>query len=364
MARIVLGIGTSHTPLLALPPERWFEYSQNDLRNRELVFPPEGISIPYDEALATHVPQEIQDRLQGEAEFADSAARCQAALDDLAATLTAVQPDVTVIVSDDQDEWFYDSNMPALSIFWGESAPVIPRPAGRAVPPGWTPELIQMINDGYGDQYVDVPIAHEMARYFIEYLMDHDFDVAQMKYIEGEYGGSVGRRYPTREGELDVVRESERRPQGLPHGFSFVVKRLFGNQPGAFIPVIQNTCYPPNQVTPRRCYQLGQHIASAIEAWDEDLTVAIIASGGLSHFIVDEEIDRTLLTALAARDGETIRALPRNRLYSATSESMNWMTLGGALEKSPLSMQLLDYVPVYRTPAGTGGGWAFAKWCE
>jgi hypothetical protein len=25
-------------------------------------------------------------------------------------------------------------------------------------------------------------------------------------------------------------------------------------------------------------------------------------------------------------------------------------------------MELLDYVPVYRTPAGTGGGWAFARW--
>jgi len=24
--------------------------------------------------------------------------------------------------------------------------------------------------------------------------------------------------------------------------------------------------------------------------------------------------------------------------------------------------ELLDYVPVYRTPAGTGGGWAFARW--
>jgi hypothetical protein len=25
-------------------------------------------------------------------------------------------------------------------------------------------------------------------------------------------------------------------------------------------------------------------------------------------------------------------------------------------------MDLVDYVPVYRTPAGTGGGWAFARW--
>ena len=27
-----------------------------------------------------------------------------------------------------------------------------------------------------------------------------------------------------------------------------------------------------------------------------------------------------------------------------------------------LDMELLDYVPVYRSLAGTGGGWAFARW--
>jgi hypothetical protein len=27
-----------------------------------------------------------------------------------------------------------------------------------------------------------------------------------------------------------------------------------------------------------------------------------------------------------------------------------------------LKMELLDYVPVYRSPAATGGGWAFARW--
>jgi hypothetical protein len=27
-----------------------------------------------------------------------------------------------------------------------------------------------------------------------------------------------------------------------------------------------------------------------------------------------------------------------------------------------LDMELVDYVPVYRSEAGTGGGWAFASW--
>ena len=40
--------------------------------------------------------------------------------------------------------------------------------------------------------------------------------------------------------------------------------------------------------------------------------------------------------------------------------SINWVTAAGALEH--LDMELVDYLPVYRSPAGTGGGWGFARW--
>ena len=39
-----------------------------------------------------------------------------------------------------------------------------------------------------------------------------------------------------------------------------------------------------------------------------------------------------------------------------------WVALGGAMHDTSLKMELLAYVPVYRTPAATGGGWAFARW--
>ena len=48
--------------------------------------------------------------------------------------------------------------------------------------------------------------------------------------------------------------------------------------------------------------------------------------------------------------------------HSAGSEVLNWVTLGGAMQRTDLAMELLAYVPVYRTPAATGGGWAFARW--
>jgi hypothetical protein len=42
MAEIVLGIGTSHTPLLSLAPELWLEYAKGDQHNPELAYPPHG----------------------------------------------------------------------------------------------------------------------------------------------------------------------------------------------------------------------------------------------------------------------------------------------------------------------------------
>ena len=158
------------------------------------------------------------------------------------------------------------------------------------------------------------------------------------------------------------MRETKARRQGLPHGFAFVVKRLLENRPPAILPVFQNTCYPPNQIRPGRSYDFGCAIAGAIESWTEDARVAVVASGGLSHFVVDEEFDRTLLRALVDKDEVTLRELPRHRLFSATSESLNWVAAAGALAGTPRVAEVVDYVPVYRTEAGTGGGWAFVRW--
>ena len=48
MANLVLGIATSHTPMLTLPAELWSSYARNDERNRELAFPPHGIVMSYE----------------------------------------------------------------------------------------------------------------------------------------------------------------------------------------------------------------------------------------------------------------------------------------------------------------------------
>jgi 3-O-methylgallate 3,4-dioxygenase len=88
--------------------------------------------------------------------------------------------------------------------------------------------------------------------------------------------------------------------------------------------------------------------------------VAVIGSGGLSHFVIDEELDQQLLKAMQAKDHEVLSALPQRRLNSGTSEVRNWIATAGAVEH--LGMTLVDYVPCYRSPAGTGCAMGFAEW--
>jgi hypothetical protein len=105
---------------------------------------------------------------------------------------------------------------------------------------------------------------------------------------------------------------------------------------------------------------LGKAIRSAVEAYGKDKRVAIMGSGGLSHFVLDEETDRMAIRAMETKDAEALCNLPKERLNSASSEIRNWITTAGACEH--LDFELFEYVPVARTPAGSGGGWGFSKW--
>ena len=75
--------------------------------------------------------------------------------------------------------------------------------------------------------------------------------------------------------------------------------------------------------------------------------------------MVDEEFDRLALKGLETADPEILRTLPRHRLQSATTETLNWVCTAGAMG-SP--METIAYEPGYRTPAGTGCGCAVGHW--
>jgi 3-O-methylgallate 3,4-dioxygenase len=100
-----------------------------------------------------------------------------------------------------------------------------------------------------------------------------------------------------------------------------------------------------------------------VQSWKSDKRVAIIATGGLTHHIVDEGLDRAILSAMerkAPEDG--ITSFPEELFVDGTSEIKVWVVLAGVMAEGDLQMKLVNYSPCYRSPAGTGCGNAFAYW--
>jgi predicted class III extradiol MEMO1 family dioxygenase len=103
-------------------------------------------------------------------------------------------------------------------------------------------------------------------------------------------------------------------------------------------------------------------LRDAIRAWPENIRVAVIASGGLSHFVNDEEFDRKVMKMLADYDYEGLAAIPNGYYQSGTSEVKIYSVVMMALQETGAKMTLVDYVPCWRTAAGTGEGMGFMYW--
>ena len=70
--------------------------------------------------------------------------------------------------------------------------------------------------------------------------------------------------------------------------------------------------------------------------------------------------DRLILKALADKDVGFLERIPQSKLKGGSSEILNWVAVAGAAEH--LELNWFEYVPGYRTPAGTGTGMSFASW--
>src|SRR5919205_1104258 len=125
MAEIVLGIGTSHGPLLNTPSEQWGQRAEADRRNPSLYY--RGRAYGFDALVQQRASEGFAREITAE-RMAERHAACQRAIGALAETLARVAPDAVVIIGDDQEEVFYDDNMPALSVYWGETLDWEPLP--------------------------------------------------------------------------------------------------------------------------------------------------------------------------------------------------------------------------------------------
>ena len=85
----------------------------------------------------------------------------------------------------------------------------------------------------------------------------------------------------------------------------------------------------------------------------------------MSHFVVDEALDRQVLAALQPWDLATLAAIPDDHLRGNTAELKSWLVVASALHQAglqPSSTAYTAYTACYRTPAGTGSGMGFVAW--
>ncbi len=351
VAQIVAGFASSHTPLMSLPGESWDLRADDDTRNRELVQPGTGKHMAYDQLLAEADPR-IKEQISKDI-FVRKYENIQRSLNELGKTFEQVNPDVVVAFGDDQDEMMFENVMPSIDVYWGETFKVVPR--NVATRPGMS-EAIRIASNVYAGEELDYPVPTDLGRHIIDTLMEHDFDPAHSRYMQEEYGGTIG----PGGWYLDYQRVTKPRRVGIGHAFAFPIRRWFQGKQPAMVPIIINTCYPPNWISPRRAFALGRTVREAIKTWDSDLRVGIVTSGGLSHFTVDEELDRLAIKGLSEANGEILTSLPRHRLQSASTEILNWVAAAGAMGDT--RMETICYEAGYRSPAGTGCGCAVGRW--
>ena len=282
MAEIVLGLGMSHSPQMSMSSDHWAAYAANDARF-PLIWKQK--TWDFDDLVAARANEGVAQQVTDEV-WAEKYERITAGIDQLTAALAAAAPDVVIIVGDDHHEIFTEDSMPTFAVYWGETIEAVP-PAEvwpTVAPAAWA--LHGEAPETYGCDAA-------LGEHLITDMNRQGFDVAQVRaQIEGN---SVG------------------------HPYIAVRQRLMDRSapPLPMVPIMLNTYFPPNTPSPQRSWAFGEALAAAVAAYPSDQRVAIVASGGLSHFVIDESIDQELFGALRSRDQTKID----NSMLSTTSRA-------------------------------------------
>jgi len=178
------------------------------------------------------------------------------------------------------------------------------------------------------------PIANNpaLAEHIMEYGFDHDFDWAVAKALTIDHSTFVP--------YLKVIKDLDN------------VKMIPVYVAAGVVPLIK----------PKRCVQLGEMIRDAVEAYEGDERVAIIGTGGLSHWVgasdmgkVNEEFDHEMIDMIRRRDIDAMLALTDEYVLETAGngafEYRNWLVAMGAVKDYELD--LLCYEPISPWVTGT-----------
>ena len=339
MANIVFGVGCSHSPLLATEPEQWNLRAKDDALNPEHWY--QGGTYSFDELVEIRKDEGIAEQITPEV-LRERHERNQKHLDFLGQKIKEAELDVLVVFGDDQRENILSDNSPAFLIFNGAGVPFKQVSAQKQA--NMSPGVAVANWARVPDEDMVLAGAPELANHVITSVVAQGFDVSVSDYFS--------------------VRENAE--DGIGHAFGFDYHRLLNDLRDtpdmATLPIYLNTFFAPNQPPLWRCLDFGKEIGRAIRDWDADIRVGIAASGLFSHFVIEEDPDKRLIKAITERDEETLRAEPETHMQSGTSEIKNWVAAMGALDGTGLDFQLVDYIPCYRSEAGTGNAMCFGLW--
>jgi aromatic ring-opening dioxygenase catalytic subunit (LigB family) len=220
-----------------------------------------------------------------------------AAMRELGKSLDEAKPDVAIVIGSDHLETFFLSSVPTFAIIAGETTKA--SFAGRDY-----------------DLSVHLPLAEDL----LDKLIAADFDLAYSQ---------------------DAV---------LGHSFAAVYEWVIEGRAIPVIPLFVNAYLPPLP-SARRCHALGREIARIIEGRPEK--VAIIASGGMSHYPGTwkypqpaYDFDYWAIDQMERGNHEALLSLTNAQLDEVgNTEMLPWMVMFGAIGNQP--GELLTYQPTW-----------------
>ena len=328
MARIVRAFGSSHSAMQMAGLDDWCALFDH-IDRKAPIYDFAGEPREFDTLLAERPAAAAH--LVSRPEVTRRFHATEEAMDRMGREIASSGLDALIVIGDDQRELFQDASRPSIAIYYGET---IRNAAARTdIPAGDGYALAQnRRREPNGDR--NYPCHAALGRHLIEGLNGRGFDLTAIKALsDGQFEG---------------------------HAYSFVHRRYMAGGAIPIVPVFLNTYYPPNQPTPQRCFALGAAIRELVGSYPGEARVGIMASGGLSHFLVNERLDADVIGAIRRKDGAWLTALDPKLLQSGSSEIRNWIcTLGAAID---LELTWLSYVPAYRSNALTGVGLCFAAW--
>jgi hypothetical protein len=337
----ILGLGLSHYPGPAVPPEFWPRHLQTQVERGRI-----ARDLWLDQS---RWPAEM--RAEWGTDDGQTAAHKHhdqliAGYRRLRAELDAFNPDVIVIWGDDQYENFKKDCIPAFCVFIVDDMKCQPladleRGAFRTSTNAW----------GLPPDY-NIPVkSHKKAATGLtRYLLDQDVDVAY----------SMQMRYE----------------RGLPHSFANTVLYLDYDQTGFPYPLVpfHVNCYgnelmttsaslvgegtgelSPQAPSPRRCFEVGRITARYLR--DSPWRVAVIATSSWSHGSLTKKHQR--LYPDVESDRVHYDELKNNRLsnwgklgiadleQSGQHEMLNWICLAGAMTELGQAPSFTDYCESY-----------------